>query len=208
MPMVPLISARGVDALSLRLTRLAAYPGACQSSCSDEGRAGAAVIVWRSKTPFLFPYGPDTWPARVSTSRTYFDIRRRGGRPRPPRRIIVFPKILPINAVGAASPGGPSLRIPTSPTQKGCGSAAYYICGPPGEAAPTRLIERFPEIRYTGRPGVRPVRGALYEMQQEFVGRRGRRPVRRCGEVFTELDDKVGPPGEAAHAFSVRRLTR
>ena len=140
MPMVPLISARGVDALSLRLTRLAAYPGACQSSCSDEGRAGAAVIVWRSKTPFLFPYGPDTWPARVSTSRTYFDIRRRGGRPRPPRRIIVFPKILPINAVGAASPGGPTNhRISHAPSFKKV-------------AAPPRII-------FAGRLERRPLQG-------------------------------------------------
>ena len=67
-PMVPFISARYVIALSLRLTRLAAHNSINIAFVPLSGRAGAVGNVWCSKKTFLFPYGPDTRPARVSTS--------------------------------------------------------------------------------------------------------------------------------------------
>ena len=67
-PMVPFISARYVDALSQRLTRLAAHRSINRAFVPLSGRAGAVGNVWCSKKTFLFPYGPDTRPARVSNS--------------------------------------------------------------------------------------------------------------------------------------------
>ncbi len=54
--------------------------------------------------------------------------------------------------------------------------------------APTRLVECFPGIRDTGRAGLWPLR----RIHREFVGRRGRRTVRRLTKDIREFETRAG----------------
>ena len=126
-------------------------------------------------------YGPDTRPAHVSTSRTYFDIRCTGRRPRRPTVIRIDSKFQG-NFVQrfrrGRPPGRPMYRIPDAPSPKKV-------------AAPPRII-------FVGRLERRPLQGCTVDFR-EFVGRRGRRPVRRLKKVFREFGGAAcGPSGSLA----------
>ncbi len=108
-PMVPFISARDVDALSLRLTRLAAHPGTCQSPCSYAGPrccgfdrvvidSDASISVranpWRS--------GPPRAAARTAYIEIISEIRDTGR-----------PGVRPVQGTCGQTPGGVQMGVAT-----------------------------------------------------------------------------------------------